>query len=148
MAAIKKLNFIIANKDFETFMKMVILGTTAAAMDIEVNFFFTFWGLYLLKKGYKPKVSGMGSLMSGMATSMFKKKMAAAGITDPIAMLKEAHDSGKLKLIPCSMTLDMLATMPGPFRLRKEDMLDFVEAPVGAAAFLEMGDGAASIIHM
>ncbi|NMC08356.1 MAG: hypothetical protein GYA24_24325 [Candidatus Lokiarchaeota archaeon] len=145
---VKKLNFIVSNKDFETFNKMLILGTTAAAMDIEVNFFFTFWGLYLLKKGYKPKVSGMGSMMSGMATSMFKKKMAGAGITDPIAMLKEAHDSGKLKLYPCSMTLDMLATMPGSFKVTKETMLDFVEAPVGAAAFLEMCDGADSIIHM
>nr|MDO8111908.1 DsrE/DsrF/DrsH-like family protein [Candidatus Sigynarchaeota archaeon] len=146
--AVKKLNFIIANNDFETFMKMVILGTTAAAMDIEVNFFFTFWGLYLLKKKYKPKVSGMGSLMAGMATSMFKKKMAKAGIKDPVAMLKEAHDAGKLKMFPCSMTLDMLATMPGPFKIKKEDMLDFVEQPVGAAAFLEMCDGADSIIHM
>jgi peroxiredoxin family protein len=87
-------------------------------------------------------------MMSGMATSIFKKKMAAAGIKDPIGMLKEAHDSGKLKLYPCSMTLDMLATMPGPFKLTKEQMLDFVEAPVGAAAFLEMCDGADSIIHM
>jgi len=146
--AVKKLNFIIANNDFETFNKLLILSTTAAAMDIEINAFFTFWGLYLLKKGYKPKVSGMGSLMAGMATSIFKKKMAAAGITDPIGMLKEAHDSGKLKLIPCSMTLDMLATMPGPFKLTKEQMLDFVEAPVGAATFLEMCDGADSIIHM
>jgi peroxiredoxin family protein len=145
---VKKLNFIIANKDFETYMKMVILGTTAAAMDNEVNFFFTFWGLYLLKKKFSPKVSGMGSLMAGLATSMFKKKMAAAGIKDPVGLLKEAHDSGKLKLYPCSMTLDMLATMPGSFKLTKEMMLDFVEAPVGAARFLELCDGADSIIHM
>jgi peroxiredoxin family protein len=145
---VKKLCFIIANNDFETFNKMVILGTTAAALDIECDFFFTFWGLYLLKKKYKPKVSGMGSLMAGMATSMFSKKMKQAGIVNPVGMLKEAHDTGKLKLYPCSMTLDMLATMPMSFKLRKEDMLDFVEEPVGAAAFLEICDGADSIIHM
>ncbi|MEX2684986.1 MAG: DsrE/DsrF/DrsH-like family protein [Candidatus Sigynarchaeota archaeon] len=146
--AVKKLNFIIANNDFETFNKMLILGTTAAAMDIEVNFFFTFWGLYLIKKGYKPKVSGMGSLMAGMATSMFTKLMKESGIEDPIKMLKEAHDSGKLKLYPCSMTLDMLAKAPMSYKLKKEQLLDFVEAPVGAASFLEMCDGADSIIHM
>jgi peroxiredoxin family protein len=145
---VKKLCFIIANKDFETFNKMLILGTTAAAMDIEVNFFFTFWGLYLLKKGYKPKVSGMGSLMSGMATGMFTKLLKKGGIEDPIKMLKEAHDSGKLKLYPCSMTLDMLAEVPSPFKLKKEQMLDFVEEPVGAATFLEICEGADSIIHM
>ena len=145
---VKKLCFIIANNDFETFNKMIILGTTAAAMDIEVNFFFTFWGLYLLKKGYKPKVSGAGSLMAGMATSMFNKAMKKAGIVDPIGMLKEAHDSGKLKLIPCSMTLDILTDMPLSFKLTKKDMLDFVEEPVGAATFLEMCEGADSIIHM
>ena len=145
---VKKLCFIIANNDFETFNKMLILGTTAAAMDIEVNFFFTFWGLYLLKKKYKPKVSGMGSLMKGMATRMFTKLLKEGGYEDPIKMLKEAHDTGKLKLYPCSTTLDMLAKVPGPFKLKKEDMLDFVEEPVGAAAFLELCDGADSIIHM
>jgi len=108
---VKKLCFIIANNDFETFNKMLILGTTAAAMDIEVNLFFTFWGLYLLKKGYKPKVSGMGSLMKGMATSMFTKLLKKGGIEDPIKMLKEAHDTGKLKLYPCSM---LAGTMTRP----------------------------------
>jgi len=28
-------------------------------MEVEMNFFFTFWGLYLLKKKFKPKVAGM-----------------------------------------------------------------------------------------
>lgn len=145
----KKLCFIVSNNDFETFNKMVILGSTGAAMDVEVHFFFTFWGLFLLKKGYKPKVSGAPLGMNGMATAMFKKLMKTeAGIEDPVAMLRDAHDSGKLKLWPCSMTLDVMGKAPGPFKLKKGDLLDFVEEPVGAAAFFDLADDADSIIHM
>nr|MDO8118181.1 DsrE/DsrF/DrsH-like family protein [Candidatus Sigynarchaeota archaeon] len=145
----KKIVFIISHNDFETFNKMLILGTTGAAMDIEVHFFFTFWGLFLLKKGYKPKVSGAPLGMNGMATSMFKKLMKSeAGIEDPIGMLREAHGDGKLKLWPCSMTLDLMGKAPGPFKLKRSDLLDFVEEPVGAATFYEIASDADTIIHM
>ncbi len=44
------INFIVSNKSFEKFMMMTILGTTGAAMDKQMNFFFTFWGLKLITK--------------------------------------------------------------------------------------------------
>ncbi|MHA1791970.1 MAG: DsrE/DsrF/DrsH-like family protein [Promethearchaeota archaeon] len=143
----KKICFIVANNDFETLMKLVILGTTGASMDIEINAFFTFWGLFLLKKGYKPKVSGVNALMRGMATSMFKKKMEKFGIEDPIEMLKDAVEDGNMKLYPCGMTIDLMSEVPPPFKLTKEDLVDFIEEPVGAASFFEMSEDA-DIIHI
>ena len=145
---VKKINFIVSSNTFETFYKLLILGTTGAAMDIEINAFFTFWGLYLLKKGYKPRVSGAPLGMNGMATGMFKKEMVKAGMEDPEEMLRDAVEDGKLKLIPCSMTLDILSTMPLSFNLKKEDLYDFVEEPVGAATFYELCEGADTVIHM
>ena len=56
---VEKINFIVSDKSFEKFMMMMILGTTSDAMDVKTNFFFTFWGLFLLKKKFKPKVAGM-----------------------------------------------------------------------------------------
>lgn len=141
----RKISFIVAKDDFETFMKLVILATTGDAMDIEINAFFTFWGLYLLKKGKKPKVSGVPGLMSGMATGMFSKLMAKYGIEDPLEMLKDAVEDGKLKLYPCSMTLDLFAEVMWPYKLLPEDLIDFAEEPVGAATFYEMSEGGSII---
>ena len=131
----EKINFIVKDKSFEKFMMMTILGTTGAAMGKEMNFFFTFWGLYLLKKKFKPKVAGMPFPMKGLATSMFKKKLKKSGIEDPWALIKEAVASGKMKLYPCTTTMDLMG-------IKKEDLWDFLEEPIGAAGFLEMSEGA------
>jgi len=62
------ISFIVSDRSFEKFGMMLILGTTGDALDIKMNFFFTFWGLYLLKKKFRkirktPKSSGMASMM-------------------------------------------------------------------------------------
>ena len=69
-----------------------------------------------------------------MATSMFKKRLKKFGITDIRGMLRDAVESGNLKLYPCQMTMDLMG-------IKKEDLWDFVEEPVGAASFLEMSEG-------
>jgi len=130
-----KINFIVSEKSFEKFMMMTILGTTGAAMDTEMNFFFTFFGLNLLKKKYKPKVAGMPWPMKGMAAGMFKKKLKKFGWEDVVDMIKDAVESGNMKLIPCQMTMDLMG-------IKREDLFDFVEDPVGAASFLEMSEDA------
>jgi len=132
---VEKINFIVKDKSFEKFMMMVILGTTGGAMDMEMNFFFTFWGLYLLKKKHKPKVAGMPFPMKGMATKMFKKRLKKFGLENPWELIKETIEDGKMKLYPCQMTMDLMG-------IKREEMWDFVEEPIGAAAFLEMGENA------
>ena len=103
-------------------------------MDVEMNFFFTFFGLKLLQKGYKPKVAGMPRPMKRMAAWMFGRKMKKFGIDDPWGLVKDAVEDGKLKLYPCDMTREMLG-------IKVEDMYEFVEKPVGAATFLEISAG-------
>ena len=128
------INFIVKDKSFEKFGMMMILGTTGDAMDVKMNFFFTFWGLNLLTKKFKPKVAGMPFPMKGMGAKIFLKRMAKFGIEDPMGMIKEAVENGNMKLYPCQMTMDLMG-------IKREDLLDFVEEPVGAASFLEMSNG-------
>ena len=128
------INFIVKDKSFEKFAMMMLLGTTADAMETKTNFFFTFWGLKLLTKKFKPKVAGMPFPMKGMAAGMFKKKMASFGIEDPWGMIKDAVENGNMKLFPCQMTMDLMG-------IKREDLIDIVEEPVGAATFLEMSEG-------
>lgn len=143
---VKKINFIVSEYNFEKWMMSFILGTTGAAMDIQMNFFFTFWGLFNLKKKAKPKVGKVpwrGILMpyKGLATKIFKKRMKKFGIDDPLAMMKEAVEDGKMKLYPCQMTMDLMG-------MKKEDFFDFVEDPIGAAGFLELCEGADGIVSL
>jgi peroxiredoxin family protein len=77
--------------------------------------------------------------MKGMAAGMFRKKLKGFGMEDPIGMLRDAVKGGKMKLIPCQMTMDLMG-------IKKEDMWDFVSEPVGAAAFLELSDDADQIL--
>jgi len=128
------INFIVKDKSFEKFAMMMLLGTTADAMETKTNFFFTFWGLNLLVKKFKPKVAGMPFPMKGMGAKIFGKRMAKFGIEDPWGMIKEAVENGNLKLYPCQMTMDLMG-------IKKEDLYDFIEEPVGAATFLEMSEG-------
>ena len=130
----QKICYIVKDKSFEKFAMMMLLGTTGDAMETESNFFFTFWGLKLLTRKHKAKVAGMPFPMKGMAAGMFKKRMAKFGIEDPWGMIKDAIENGKMKLYPCQMTMDLMG-------IKREDMFDFVEDPVGAAAFLEMSEG-------
>jgi peroxiredoxin family protein len=134
VAEAETVNFIVKDKSFEKFAMMMILGTTGDAMDVKMNFFFTFWGLNLLKKKFKPKVAGMPFPMKGMAANMFKKRMKKFGIEDIMGMIKDAVDNGNMKLFPCQMTMDLMG-------IKREELLEWVEDPVGAATFLEMSNG-------
>jgi len=125
------ISFIVSDKSFEKFGMMLILGTTGDAMEIKMNFFFTFWGLYLLKKNFKPKAAGMPFPMKGMGGKIFSKRLKKFGMEDPWGMIKEAVENGNMKLYPCQMTMDLM-------KIKREEMWDFVEDPIGAAGFLEL----------
>lgn len=124
----------------------LILATTAAALDMEAGIFFTFFGLQIVKK------SGLGNLkfvpvanpampmpmpnllgalpgMTGLATLMMKqtiKQKHIASIPELMALAKECG----VKLWPCQMTMDMMD-------IKREELIDGLQEPVGAATFLE-----------
>jgi len=127
-----------------------ILATTAAAMDVKVSMFFTFYGLALLKKNLDLQISPLGKPdmsmpMMGMhmkmpnllaalpgvnaaSTVMMKnliKKKGVASIED----LREAAIESDVKMIGCQMTLDL-------FEMKQSDMIDGVELG-GAATYME-----------
>ena len=47
----KKLALIVHSGTIDKLYCAFILGSTAAAMDMQVHLYFTFWGLIMLKKG-------------------------------------------------------------------------------------------------
>ena len=146
----KKMSIICTKGTLDWAYPPFILATTAAAMDVDVTMFFTFYGLALLKKDLNLQISPLGKPdmempMMGMhmkmpnllaalpgvnaaSTVMMKnliKKKGVASIED----LREAAVMSDVKLIGCQMTLDL-------FEMKKEDMIDGVELG-GAATYME-----------
>jgi peroxiredoxin family protein len=128
-----------------------ILATTAVAMGLEVNMFFTFYGLNLLQKKLDLQIStlgnpGMKMPMMGMhmtmpnivstipgvdaaATKMMKnliKKKGVASIEDLRDMAVEAE----VNMVACQMTLDL-------FEYSSDDLIEGPELG-GAATYIEM----------
>jgi peroxiredoxin family protein len=129
----------------------LILATAAAAMDMEVELFFTFYGLNIIKKGGAehlkvapianpampvpmPNILGMLPGMTPMATWMMKSlyfgRHHVATIDELLGQCKELG----VQLIACQMTMDVLG-------FKREDLLDEVEV-AGAATFLAFASGA------
>ncbi|GAC1454359.1 MAG: hypothetical protein PVSMB4_14980 [Ktedonobacterales bacterium] len=121
----------------------LILATTAAAMDAEVQIFFTFYGLNILKKdGPKhlqvapignpampvpmPNILGMLPGMTPMATTMMKGMFAKHHVVTIQELLSQAIELG-VKLIACQMTMEVMG-------IKRADLIDEIE--VGGAAML------------
>lgn len=123
----------------------LMLATAAAAMDMEVAIFFTFYGLEIIKKGRAdhlhvapianpampvpvPNIVGMLPGMTYVATAMMNNWMKKAHVAKLSELLELAIESG-VRFIGCQMTMDVMG-------VKKEDLIDGVELG-GAATFLE-----------
>lgn len=123
------LAMVVSEKILEKTMAAMMLATTAAASNMEVHVFFTFWGLNALKKGFSPKLGGMMSIGTGMMNAKMKK----LGIATWPELLAMARESG-VNLYACNTTLQL-------FGFKKEDLLDGVKV-VGVAKMLKMASEA------
>jgi peroxiredoxin family protein len=144
----KKMTIIASKGSLDMAYPPLILATTAAAMDIDVTIFFTFYGLEVIKKGNADalKVSPLGNPampmpmpiptlisslpgMEAMATSMMKSMFKKHGVASVQQLLDMAKESG-IKLIACQMTMDVMG-------YKQSDFIDGVEFG-GAAMWMDI----------
>ena len=153
-----KLTIIAWGGNLDQIWPTTILATTAAASGMESSVFFTFWGLFAIVRP-EVRITGdnwmqkMMSLMNpgsaqkaklsryhfaGAGPAMFKKLAHDHQVATPDELIALANDLG-VRLIPCQMTMDLLG-------LKREDLIDGLEEPIGAAtALAEMRDAAVSL---
>src|SRR5690606_1502172 len=143
----KKTTIVLFSGDYDKAMAAYIIANGAAAYDHEVTIFHTFWGLnalrkdknILVKKGFMEKM--FGKMMTKGADKMGLSKMNFAGIGPkmikdvmkkhnamPLPQLIEMAKEQDIKLVACTMTMDLLG-------LQKEELLDNIEY-AGVAAYL------------
>ncbi len=134
--------------DLDRIWPTTILATTAAAGGMDVAVFFTFWGLYSLVKEEKritgdnwmtrglslmnrgsAEHAGLSKLNFGGAGPLMMRKLAKEhGVAMPEELMEMAQDLD-VKLWPCQMTMDLMG-------LKREDMIDGLDEPAGAATAL------------
>lgn len=143
----KKTTIILFSGDYDKAMAAYIIANGAAAYDHDVTIFHTFWGLNALRKDEPIQVKKnfmekmFGKMMPRGADKMGLSKMNFAGmgpkmIKDiikkhnamPLPQLIEMAQEQDVKLIACTMTMDLLG-------LRQEELLDNIEY-AGVAAYL------------
>jgi peroxiredoxin family protein len=149
-AKTKEVVIVAESGDLERTWATLILATSAAASGMKVTLFFTFWGLFpLIRPGVRItgtnwmqrglavlnrpgighlKLSRMNFL--GMGPWMMKRLARSQGVALPGELLEIAQAMG-VRLIPCQMSLDIMG-------IRREQLIDGVEEPAGAAAALEL----------
>ena len=142
----KKMALIASKGTLDMAYPPFILASTAAALGFEVQVFFTFYGLQLLRHDLSHvKISPLANPampmpvpmpvfvqmlpgMESMATMMRKNKMKSKGV----ASLKEVRDiclEAEVKFVACQMTVDL-------FEFSHEDFIKDVEYG-GAATFMK-----------
>lgn len=124
----------------------LILATAAAALGMEAGLYFSFFGLNILRKNNQENLKlvplGNPALptalpnwlavlpgMTSLATTMMKREIKKKKIASVSDLMEIAVESG-VKMWPCQMAMEM-------FDIKKEDLMDGLPEPVGAATFLE-----------
>lgn len=142
--------FILESGDMERTWAALIMANGAAASGVKTSIFLTFWGFYpLVKPGVRitgdnwmqkmlafmnrPGIdhlkmsrlnfAGMGPWMAGQLAKNHNVAL-------PSEMLESAMALG-VRLLPCQMSMDL-------FGIKREDLIDGLEAPVGVATVIEM----------
>jgi peroxiredoxin family protein len=131
----------------------LILANAALGEGVQVDLFFTFWGFDMIMRdraddmAFSPAGNAamrMGNVrmpqalapvpgMTGMATRMLKKQIAALGVPTVPDFLDQIVASGG-NLWACKMSADM-------FHVTEADLRDDLAGIINAATFIEMTDG-------
>lgn len=127
----------------------MILATTGAAMGAKVRVFLTFWGLQTFVKD-DVRITGDGAMQKmmsimqrpgishrklskmnflGMGPWMMRKLAKQYNVASPKELLEIAQAMG-VEFMPCQMTMDM-------FGLTRDDLIDGLDEPAGAATVME-----------
>jgi peroxiredoxin family protein len=136
--------------DLEKTWATMILASTAAAMGVRTRVFVTFWGLQTFVKDSR-RITGSNwmqkmlavmqrpgishrklSMMNflGMGPWMMRNLARQYNVASPKELLEAAQAMG-VEFLPCQMTMDM-------YGLTREDLIDGMGDPVGAATVIGM----------
>jgi len=144
-----QLSMVVFSGDLDKILAAMIISTGAAAYDMKVKLFFTFWATAALRDP-KKKVGGktfMGKMfgmmlpkgmkkiklskmnMAGMGSSMIKGIMKKNGVASLPELFQVAAETG-VEISVCEMSMNLMG-------FKKEELIDYPDMKiVGVATFL------------
>jgi peroxiredoxin family protein len=151
----RKICFICSKGNLDMAYPALIMANGALTEGVEVDIFFTFWGMDMINKGTwdslqfsmlgntamhmpgstKHLPQGLGGLpgMTAFATKMLKKQIAEQEVPEVPEFLQLLHDMGA-RFWACKMSVDMMG-------LTKDDMYEGVEDIINVNEFIELTNG-------
>jgi peroxiredoxin family protein len=121
----QSLAIVVAEASFDKAMMPFMLAVSGAAAGMEVHVFFTFFGLSVLKKKFRPRLPG---LMAPF-TFVMERKMKRKNVPSLNELREQAVELG-VNLYGCSTSMELMG-------VTKEDLLSGTKV-AGAAAFLSL----------
>ena len=149
----KKLSIIVFSGDFDKLTAVFTLATGAAAVDYEVNLFFTYWGFNAIKrkKGHaftgKGLLAGIFNFLMGGFNNLPLSRMNFGGISPKLmtgmmkrrnvatlSQLLEAAKELRVNFYACEMSMAILG-------IKLEELITPVREVIGVAKFLKLSEG-------
>ena len=152
----RKICFICSKGNLDMAYPALIMANGALGEGVQVDIFFTFWGMDMINKGTwdnlqfsmlgntamhmpgstKHLPQGLGGLpgMTGYATHMLKKQIADLDVPEVPEFIEMLHDMGA-RFWACKMSVDMMG-------LSEKDMYEGVEDIINVNEFIEISEGA------
>jgi peroxiredoxin family protein len=140
-----KASIIVMSGDLDKVMGAFIIANGAAAFDMKVTMFFTFWGLKAIQRGHLTGKSLLGRMlglmnrggveaigpsrlnMGGLGRWMFKRMMKAKKVIPLSILVRQAQEHG-VRLVACEMSCNVM-------EIDADDFIDGVEM-AGVATFI------------
>lgn len=147
------LSMVVFSGDLDKVLAAMIIANGAAAMDLPVNIFFTFWGLNVLRVGGPVHVEGKKTMtegmfgrmmprgpdhlqlskmkMGGLGTRMIKKEMGKKHVMSLPNLIQSAQQQG-VRFIACTMSMDLMG-------IHKEELIPGIEY-TNVGTFIDAAD--------
>lgn len=146
----KGVTIVLFSGEMDKAIASFVIATAAASMGMQVNIFFTFWGLNVIKKegglikgqnwmqkmlnmmnyGHAKKLALSKMNMAGMGPAMMKIMMTQKKVPSLQEFIKMAHALG-VKFYPCEMSMSVMG-------LKQEDFIDECKEVIGAVSYLSI----------
>lgn len=123
----KSLVLLVLTSTYDKAMATFMTANTALAMDMDVHIYFSFMGVSIVKKGFKPRLPGIFRFVTGP----YKKRLKKGGVENLESQIAMAQSKGA-KMYVCSMCIDAGL-------LKKKRIREGV-TPAGYATLLDLID--------
>ena len=146
-------SMVVFSGELDKVLAAMIIANGAAAMDMPVNIFFTFWGLNVLRRGGPVHVEGKKTAtegmfgrmmprgpdhlqiskmkMAGLGTRMIKREMAKKHVLTLAQLIQSAQEQG-VRFIACTMSMDLMG-------IHKEELIPGIKYG-NVGSFLDAAD--------